>query len=101
MDITNPQAIKFVNECVRPLCEAVRDLKVKGDSAILQWEAQIQSVIPDDSSVLQDGRASEGISILTGQDITAVMTLLHGLQTALESNPLNAAIISKPCVRQI
>jgi hypothetical protein len=101
MDITDPRVIKFVNECVRPLCEAIRDLKVKGDSALLTWSSQVQPLVPDDSSVLQDGRSSEGVSILTGADINAVMTLMQTLHVGLEANPTNAVTISKPCVRQI
>jgi len=101
MAITDPRAIRFTNECIRPLCESIRDLKARGDIVLLKWSAEVAALIPNDGSVLEDGRTSEGISILTGADINAVVGVMLALHTALEADPSTVATILKPCVNQL
>jgi len=94
--ITDPQAVKFSNEEVRPLCELARAFNAKVTDMQTSWYAGINNLFPNDSTVLDDGRQGEGVSVLTGADInSAVSTLIAML------NASNAQIIDKPCVRPL
>lgn len=94
--IDNPNTVKFTNEVVRPLCEKVRAINALIDSAATQWFAGVNTTVPNTAEVLDDGRTSEGVSILTGADINSAMGILINMKTAS-----NAEIISKPCVRAL
>ena len=95
--ITDPQAIRFTNEVIRPLCELLRALKANIDSATFAWNGGIAAMIPNDANEqLADGREAEGVSRLTGADIRAVVAILGAVRTAVTD-----ATVSKPCVRPL
>jgi len=95
-NITNNEVVAFVNDQIRPLCEELRNLKVKIAAMGVTWFSGINANVPNDrESPLMDGRASEGVSRLNGADINnAVGQLLN----CSDAN-FNVEIISKPCVR--
>jgi hypothetical protein len=94
-DINNPQAIRFVNEQVRPLCEEVRALKAKFDALAPLWYGGINALITNSAQDnIEDGREAEGISRLTGADI-------HNAVGQFLAIAPNTEIIAKPCVRSI
>lgn len=94
--IIDPQAIRFVNEQVRPLCEQVRALMVKIDTMNTSWSAGISALFPNDTSALTDGHIAEGVSQLTGAQVVQAVSNMIALKTAS-----NSQIIDKPCVRAI
>lgn len=96
MAITDPQAIKFLNEVVRPLCEQVRAQHAKTGDASTSWYGGINTLFPNTAEVVDDGRASEGISVLTGANVNSVMSILLAMDAQY-----NSEIITKPCVRPI
>lgn len=98
MAITDPRAIKFTNEAIRPLAERLRDLKNDLDDVAVRWNAEIAPLVPNDTSVLEDGRAAQGDSVLTGADITNFVTVLLALKTRLGQSGV-ADVVSKPTVR--
>jgi len=93
--INDTRALKFVNEQIRPLCEAARALKVRVLAMDVEWQV-ISALFPNDTSVVADGRESEGVSILKGSDINDVHFNLTG-----QFSGLTDATISKPCVRKL
>jgi len=93
-DITDPQAIRFVNEQVRPLCERARALKAEIDAMTTAWYGGINAKFPNDSSPLVDGRAAEGVSQLTGAQVNSAVGQLIGIAP-------NAEIVAAPCVRPL
>ena len=97
-DITNPIAIKFSNEVIRPLAEEMKLLKVRADQAMTDWYAGINTLFPNDSSPVQDGREAEGISRLTGADVNNLMGQVGVYKSQLEQ-PGVPQVIAKPCVR--
>jgi hypothetical protein len=97
-DITDPEAIKFSNEEIRPICETLRKLKPEIASIRSKWFGGLNNVIGNGSDLLDDGRESEGVSRLTGEDITAVVSVLDTLFGTLDANGV-ADRIQKPCVR--
>lgn len=95
-DITDPEVIKFANEQIRPLAEEIRAIKARLAAMQIKWEGGISSKVPNDGSILLDGRASQGVSVLTGSDINQEVGNMIG--TAEE---VNDQIIEKPCVRPL
>jgi len=94
-DISNPQAIRFVNEQVRPLCEKLRALKAEFDALSPIWYGGINTVITNSTQdAIADGREDEGISRLTGADI-------HGAVAQFLAITPNSEIIAKPCVNPL
>lgn len=94
MSITNPEAIKFANEQVRPLCEQVRALVAKIGSMQTAWFGGINTEFPNDTTPLADNRDAEGASRLTGADINSAINVLLAVAAAS-----NGQIVAKPCVR--
>ena len=75
MAITDPEAIKFTNDYIRPMCENLRYMTARGSDWSKKW-AELGSKFPNDSKeMVEDGRDAEGISRLTGADINAVATV--------------------------
>lgn len=101
MAITNTEVIKFSNEVVRPFCEEVRAMKAEIDSATTTWFNNISNGCPNDpEEILEDGRDVDGVSIITGADITNVISAMINLQTVLNA-PGVVDVISKPCVKPL
>lgn len=94
--ITDPEAIRFVNEQIRPLAERLRAEMVLITSIETAWFAGINAEFPNDSSLVDDHRNAEGVSRLTGADINSIMSIAIGMR-----NAGNTQIISKPCVRAL
>ena len=95
--IDNPEAIRFVNEQVRPLCEALRALKARIVAAQSTWFATVADNIPNDAQeAIEDGREAEGVSRLDGAQVNSAMSILGAVATAT-----NDEIISIPCVRPL
>jgi hypothetical protein len=99
-DITSVEAIRFVNEVVRPSAEKIRNFKAEIDSAIVTWWAGMNTLIPNNSSPLADGRENDGVSRLTGADINSFMAQLLAAKTAWELSGV-PQVIAKPCVRPL
>ena len=58
--ITDPQAIKFSNEYLRPLCETTRALAAEITSMQTIWYGGVNNLFPNDITILDDGRQAEG-----------------------------------------
>ena len=98
-DITDPEAIEFSNQRIRPISEDMRALKNRIDSTVTRWFMGMDVTFgtsPND--VLQDERESD--SDLTSADVTASMTQMIAYQAQL-NEPGVAAVIEKPCVRAV
>ena len=100
MAITDPEAIKFVNEYIRPMCETVRYMVARGTDFANKW-AQVAGDFPNDPlEAVEDGRENQGVSRLTGADINAVAGVFSTLLGEI-SGATAQAVISKPCVRPL
>ncbi len=98
MAITNAEAIVFTNEIIRPTAQKIRALKAELDSHILKWYGGLGALFTGDlSGLVEDGRESEGVSRLTGNDIVGLANQMVALQTLLNTAGV-MDVISKPCV---
>ena len=99
-DITSPNAIKFVNEQIRPIAETIRALKYQIDAIIVDWFAGQNVTISNTADAIEDGRETEGVSRLVGSDVVNVVSQLVAIQSLLnQAGVVN--IIAKPCVRTL
>lgn len=101
-DITDTRVVRFVNEVVRPMAELLRNSKNYFNSENVKWSAEIQTLVPADSSILvdpEDPTNKLGKSILTGADINDFMYSV-GLICQTINNIANQTI-EKPCVRPV
>ncbi len=99
MAITDPEAVKFVNEYIRPMCETIRYMKARGDDFAVKW-SQISAEFPlDPTEIVEDGREAEGISRLSGADINSVAAVFSALLGDIDLTA--SSVIAKPCVRPL
>ena len=98
-DITDAEAIKFVNEYIRPMCENLRYMCARGKDWKIRWDAGMSAKFPNDTSPVVDGRDAEGISRLTGADINAVAAVFNTLLADIDTT--SEVAINKPCVRPL
>lgn len=100
-DITDAEVVLFSNEVIRPLSELMRSLDYRVQSALTTWYAGIADKVPVDAqAILQDGRADEGVSRLSGNDIHLLVTQLAAYKTAMDGAGVRN-VVSKPCVRAL
>ena len=100
MAITDPEAIKFVNEYIRPMSEQIRYMGARGSDFAQKWALLATDFPIDPTEVVEDGRDAEGVSRLTGADINASATVFLTLLGAI-GDPSSQSAISKPCVRPL
>jgi hypothetical protein len=98
MSIDNPEIVRLTNEVVRPLAEQTRDLIIKL-SIIQERIDRLMPLIPNDTSVILDGREAEGVSRLTGQDIYGILAIRNQIVSLI--TPEASALIHKACVRPL
>jgi len=96
-EITDREAIRFVNEQARPLAQEFRRLKAKIDWAIVDWFTKISPKIPNDSSPLMDDREEEGVGRVVGSDVVNGISQFLAFQSQMNADGV-ASVISKLCV---
>jgi hypothetical protein len=101
-DITNPIVISYLNNRVRPRAEQIRALlHLLQDDRAEFLAAGIGVLVPDDGSIIQDGRADEGVSQLTGAQFREiVLGRYNELLTSLEAAGAMTAV-ELACVRPL
>ena len=95
-DIVNPEALRFVSEQIRPLCESLRGIKAQMVAMKVLWDDHVGALIPNDLSPVADGREAEGVSRLTGADVNNARNAMAALIPGISDG-----VIGKPCVRPI
>lgn len=96
MPITDPEAIRLTNEIIRPLAERMRNLIAELEAA-QEMVDRIMPTIPADSTIVEDGREAEGVSVLTGLDIHGLVEIRGAI--LLLATPQARALVSKASVR--
>ncbi len=99
MPVTNPEAIRFVNEAIRPIAEDMRDLKIRIDAAIVSYFL-IDGEFATDADTIEDGRDAEGVSRLVSSDVKNLVTQMQAYQTQLNGGGVGD-VVSKPTVRKV
>ena len=72
---TNAQAVSFSNQKIRPMADLLYTVYQTAKSVVQQWNSQsVATVIPNDSTVISDGAASDGRNQITDAQATAIIT---------------------------
>lgn len=102
MAINDPEAIRFCNEVVRPICERLRALKADIDAMRAAYDGGIgEHFFGHGAEPIEDGRAAEGVSRLDGNDVLAFVDLVPYQLKAFFDAAGVQNVISKPCVRTL
>lgn len=97
MALTAEQArvARFINEQVRPLAEEMRAIKLRQLALDAEWQS-ISAGIPNDGTIIPDGRETEGIRQLTGQQINDIIYAVN-----VNAGAVNLATMAPACVRAV
>jgi hypothetical protein len=80
MAITNPEAIRFCNERVRVAASHLAQVYFLAKAVSAEWTANnMGALIPVDGGDVEDGSASDGRHVITGNDATGVILRLNEL----------------------
>jgi hypothetical protein len=97
-DITNPEAIQYCNQFIRPMSEQFGVLYLRCKYVMGRWYTGKSALFPNDASPVLDGRTQD--TPLVGSDVNNMMTRMSDYITAVEvSGVLNT--ITKPNVRDL
>ena len=86
-DITNPQAVRFCNERVRPAADRFAQLYWWAKAVAAEWAAQgIGALIPDGASEVIDGARFDGRAVITGADVNTLAARVSEFIALLEAD---------------
>ena len=72
-DITNPEAVRFSNEKVRILADALESAYRTSKAALTEWYANNMGELFPAADTVVDGSATDGRHPLTGNDVANVI----------------------------
>jgi|SRR6185437_615438 len=80
-NVIDPSAIQFCNQNIRPVADQIAQLQTTLAVTLAAWSAKgMGAMIPNDSSVIEDGSPADGRTPLQGADVNALIALLTTLQ---------------------
>ena len=87
-EITNPQAVKFCNEQIRPAANAFARLYYDAKRIYQTWTSLSLGdvIVYDNADAVIDGSASDGRPVISGVDANNLMTRLGEIITDLEAD---------------
>lgn len=87
MAVTNVQAITFSNSQIRLIADRFMQLYWFAKAASSDWTAKdLASIIPNDSTVMTDGAATDGRTIITSGDVNIIVAHLNTFIADLEAS---------------
>lgn len=87
MAITNPQAVKFCNEKIRPSADRYAQLYWVAKIILTEWNAAgMATLIPNTADVVEDGSPNDGRTPITGAMVNGFKNNLQLLVNDLEAN---------------
>ena len=86
-DITNPEAVRFCNEVIRPLADVATRYYYAALAVVNEWEATgMAAKIPNTADVVVDGSAQDGRSPITGAKVNGLKNHVAAMLADLEAN---------------
>lgn len=87
MTITNPEAVKFCNEKIRPAADKYAQLYWRAKILIAEWNAAgIGTLIPNTTEAIDDGALLDGRTPITGAMVNGLKNNLQAVITDLEAS---------------
>lgn len=113
----NAQTRRFLNEQIRPLAELARKVYASGiaintiitdhlaqllDAGEIAIDAQTGALTAQNpTTVIDDGRAGEGVTQLTTGDLVAILNTLGGVVQTIAGEPGIQAALERSSVRRL
>jgi hypothetical protein len=86
-DITNPEAVKFCNEKIRPAANLLAKAYFYAIQTVDEWYANnMGELLPVAEDIVVDGSESDGRHPISGNDVNNLVTRLSELIQDLEEN---------------
>lgn len=86
-DITDPQAVRYCNEVIRPLADKATEYYYKAVAALNEWNANsLGTLITDTADTIIDGSATDGRTPITGAHVNNLVDHVQAMVTDLEAN---------------
>lgn len=86
-DITDPEAVRYANEVIRPLADKATAYYYAALAAINEWTATgMATKIPNTADVIVDGSATDGRSPITGAKVNGLIGHVGTMVADLEAN---------------
>ena len=86
-NITDPAAIAFSNNQIRPSADRYMSTYWWAKQLVADWTSKgLSSLFPNDSSVVVDGAATDGRTVITGADVNIIVSHVSALITDLEAS---------------
>lgn len=88
MAVTDPTAIGFCNEKVRPLANLLAQLYYSGKAIIDEYEARGgTNFIPNDpAEIIEDGADADSRPVINGEDVTRIGLIMTTIIADLKAN---------------
>lgn len=83
--MNDPEVIKFINEHTRVAANKLAAAYLEAVQHLASFES-IKNKIPNDTTAIEDGRESEGISRLVCAEIHALVSVIKTIQVSLDAN---------------
>jgi deoxycytidylate deaminase len=93
---TNAQAIAFSNTRIRPMADQLYSTYLSAKKLASEWNAQsVSTVIPNDSTVISDGAATDGRPQITDAQATNIVTrcneMISWMENGLVASPFGTS----------
>ena len=97
-DITNPEALAFSEQYVRPMAEMLRWLQASGNEMVSQWNGGVNAKFPNDSRVVADQNGTA--HPFTGANANTIIERVVALNAVLNA-PFAMDGVLPACVRPL
>lgn len=97
--ITDQQALKFVDERIRPLAEKIRQLEAEVEGMELEWFSGLDFSQTGTDTI--ENRSSEGLPTLTWNEIGSMITILTAARDTVTETGGGPGLVEKVCVRPL
>lgn|SRR5579871_1791686 len=99
---TNAQAILFANTRIRPFADELYSTYLTAKSLLNQWNAQsVSTAIPNDSTVIADGSATDGRAPIIDAQATNIITRAQELVNWMEADSLTGGTVTNAVLNTV
>ena len=101
MALVTPVVNVFIQTEARPMAERLRSLRYQIDSMLNEWDNGVSADVPNNATLLEDGREAQGVQTVNGAQMHALIAFLRDdIKPILESAGAQT-VLAKLSVRSL